>query len=229
MFISNKAKIKSFIEGDVIIFGPSIIEEKTIIGDRVTIGYPTRGKILSLEKISFEDYDKVSDGCKIGKNCIIRSNSIIYERVELGDYIETGHGVLIRENTIIGSKTKIGTYSVIDGNTKIGCNSNIQTGVYIPPGTQIGSNVFIGPYVTITNDKYPPSPKISSVIIEDEVIIGARAVIIAGVKIGRKAVIGAGAIVTKDVPPETVVIGIPARKLMSRSDYDKKQHNYLLH
>ena len=69
----------------------------------------------------------------------------------------------------------------------------------------------------------PPSGKLIGVIIEDNVIIGTRAVIKAGVTIGKNSVVGMGAVVTKDVPPDTVVTGVPAKPKYSRSEYDKKQ------
>jgi acetyltransferase-like isoleucine patch superfamily enzyme len=81
----------------------------------------------------------------------------------------------------------------------------------------------MGPYATVTNDRYPPTPKIAGVTIGDDAVIGSRAVLIAGVKIGRGSVVGAGAVVTKDVATSTVVLGIPAKKVMSREEYDKKQ------
>ncbi|MGC8937131.1 MAG: acyltransferase [Candidatus Methanomethylicaceae archaeon] len=227
MFISNRANILGMIEGDANIFGPSYVGSMSLIGDNVTIGYPVRKKILSLEKRDFESYDSVSAGSRIGESCIIRSNTIIYEEAELGDKVEIGHGALIREKTIVGEGTRIGTHSVIDGNVKIGKNNNIQTGVYLPPGTVIGSDVFLGPYVTVTNDRYPPTPKISGVTVEDGAVVGCRAVLIAGVRIGERAIVAAGAVVTKDVDPETVVLGVPARIIMSREDYDRKQKEFL--
>lgn len=227
MFVSKRAEIQCFFEGEAKIFGPSYIGSMSIIGDNVTVGYPVRKKILSLERKDLESYDSVSAGSRIGRSCIIRSNTILYEGVELGDCVETGHGVLIREGTTVGDGTRIGTHSVIDGNVKIGRNTNIQTGVYLPPGTVIGSGVFLGPYVTVTNDRYPPTPKISGVIIEDDAIIGCRAVLIAGVKIGKKAVVAAGAVVTKDVAPGAVVMGVPAKVAMRREDYDRKQKEFL--
>lgn len=227
MFISKKATIFGQIEGEARILGPSYIGNLSLIGDNVTVGYPVRRKILSLERRDFNSYDSVSAGSRIGASCLIRSNTIIYENVELGDRVETGHGVLIREGSTVGDGTRIGTHSVIDGNVKIGCNTNIQTGVYLPPGTVIGSGIFLGPYVTVTNDRYPPTPKISGVIIEDDAVVGCRSVLIAGVKIGRRAVVAAGAVVTKDVAPESVVMGVPARVTMRREDYDMKQKAFL--
>ena len=75
----------------------------------------------------------------------------------------------------------------------------------------------------MTNDPYPPSGKLVGVIIEDNAIIGSRAVIKAGVTIGKNSVVGMGAVVTKDVPPDIVVIGVPAKPKYSRSEYDNKK------
>lgn len=228
MFISKKARIEGILEGEAKILGATRIGKTTVIGEGVIVGYPTRRKVINLgSKASFEQYDKVSEGVEIGEGCIIRSGSIIYEGSKLSKGVETGHGVLIREKTIVGEGTRIGTHSVIDGNVQIGGRNNIQTGVYIPPGTKIGSNIFMGPYVTVTNDRYPPSPKVSGVTIGDNAAVGCRAVLIAGIKIGEGALIGAGAVVTKDVKPRTVVVGVPAKPVMSREEYDRKQKDYL--
>lgn len=228
MFISKMAILKGTIEGEAIILGPSRIGNMTVIGNNSIIGYPIRKKVIGLGcKTNLENYDVISEGASIGEGCIIRSSATIYENAQIGDDVETGHGVIIREKTAIGSGTRIGTYSVIDGNVKIGNKNNIQTGVYMPPGTSIGSNTFIGPYVTVTNDRYPPSPKVSGVTICDGAVIGGRAVLIAGVKIGERALVGAGAVVTRDVPPRKVVIGVPAKVIMSREEYDEKQRTYV--
>jgi len=144
----------------------------------------------------------------------------------LGDHVELGHGVVIRENTKIGSRSRVGTGTIIDGGVTIGEDVSIQSGVYIPPRVVIGNRVFIAPRVTFTNDRYPPSRRLIETIIEDEAVIGAGAVIVAGIRIGYRSVVGAGAVVTKDVPPETVVIGAPARPVMSRSEYEYKKHKY---
>lgn len=91
----------------------------------------------------------------IGKNAMIRSNSIIYNDVEIGNDFKTGHGVTIREKTSIGNDVLIGTNTVIEGHTTIGDNVSIQSNVYIPTNTIIEDYVFIGPCACFTNDKYP--------------------------------------------------------------------------
>jgi acetyltransferase-like isoleucine patch superfamily enzyme len=228
MFLSKSAKIEGTLEGNANVLGPSVIGENSLIGDGVIVGYPVQLKVLALGKqASFPAYDRVSEGSRIGSGCIIRSGTIIYEGSILGSKVETGHNVLIREKTTVGDGSRIGTNAVTDGNVWIGANCNIQTGVYLPPGTSLGSNIFMGPYVTVTNDRYPPSPKVSGVTISDGVAIGSRATLIAGVKIGKGAIVGAGAVVTKDIPDNIVVLGVPARRVMSREDYDQKQRSFL--
>ena len=103
----------------------------------------------------------------------------------------------------------------------------IEGAVYIPPLSRIGKNVFIGPAASLTNDPFPPSRKMVGVTIEDNAIIGSCAVIKAGVKIGKNSVVAMGAVVTKDVPENTVVMGIPAKEKYSREEYDKKQKDWI--
>jgi len=98
--------------------------------------------------------------------------------------------------------------------------------VYIPPLSRIGKNVFVGPSAALTNDPYPPSGKLAGVIIEDNAIIGSRAVIKAGVTIGKNSVVAMGAVVINDVPPDTVVAGVPAKPKYSRGEYNKKQSEW---
>jgi acetyltransferase-like isoleucine patch superfamily enzyme len=221
------------LEGDAIILGNSIIGSKTLIGEGCIIGYPVRKNLkailsdLKLKKVDLKVYDERSSGSRIGKNVIIRSGAIIYERATLADDVETGHHILVREDSKIGSNTRIGTNTVIDGSVEIGCNVNIQSGVYIPPGTVVEDGVFIGPYAIVTNDLYPPSPKISGVTIRKGAAIGAGSILIAGIEVGERAMVASGSIVTKNVPRNTVVKGSPAKHYLSRDEYDSKQQKYL--
>ncbi|MGB9831756.1 MAG: acyltransferase, partial [Fervidicoccus fontis] len=221
---------KSVISKDAIvregalILGSSIIGSRAFIDTGTVVGYPIRSRIKMLQEGKKGEIE--SEGATIGDNSVIRSNSIIYERVKIGKNVETGHRILIREDTEIGDNSIIGTDTVIDGRVKIGEFARIETGVYIPPYTIIGKNVFLGPRVVFTNDKYPVSKRLLGAIVEDNVAIGANATIIAGVRIGKGAVIASGAVVTKDVEPNTVVAGVPARKLMSKDEYNRKREKY---
>ena len=86
--------------------------------------------------------------------------------------------------------------------------------------------MFIGPSATLTNDPYPPSTKLAGVNIEDNVVIGARSVIKAGITVGKSSVIAMGSVVTKDIPPNNVVVGSPAKIVYSRDQYDKKMKDW---
>src|SRR5215216_3165135 len=142
---------------------------------------------------------------------------------KIGKNVKIWHFAYVGDKTIIGDNVMIGSLSHIDYNVKIGNNTRIEGAVYIPPLTIIGNNVFIGPGATFTNDPYPMSPKMIGVTVEDGAIIASRAVIKPGVNIGKNAVVGMGAVVTKDVPAETVVVGNPARIKYSRTEYDQKK------
>ncbi len=153
--------------------------------------------------------------------------NFISDKAKIGQNVKIWHYSYVGENTEIGDNVKIGSLVHIDYNVKIGANSMIEGAVYIPPLSRIGSNVFIGPAAALTNDPFPPSGKMIGVTIEDGAIIGSQAVIKAGVTIGKNSVVAMGAVVTKDVPSNTVVVGVPAKEKYSREEYDKKQKQWI--
>jgi len=152
--------------------------------------------------------------------------NFVSDKAKIGNNVKIWHYTYVGDDTEIGNNVKIGSLVHIDYNVKIGENTLIEGSVYIPPLSRIGNNVFIGPAAVLTNDPYPPSNKMVGVTIEDNVIIGSRAVIKAGVTIGKNSVVAMGAVVTKDVPENTVVVGIPAKEKYSREEYNKKQRNW---
>lgn len=158
-------------------------------------------------------YKSFSKAPIIGKNHVIRSNSIIYDDVVIGDNFRTGHNVVIRENTNIGDDVLIGTNTVIEGDCIIGNDVSIQSNVYIPTNTVIEDNVFIGPCACFTNDKYPvrvdyglQGPKLRR-----GCSIGGNTTFLSNIEVGEGAMVAAGAVVTRSVPPYYLAIGTPAR------------------
>lgn len=184
-------------------YGKNILGEGARLFEPVTLGFPSR---KYLDQTEFK-------GTTIGKNATIRSGTIIYCDVTIGDNFSTGHNVMIREDTTIGNSVAIGTSSIIEGACTLGNNVNIQSMVFIPTHTTIGNGVFIGPNSILTNDRYPPSgkPELRGPVIEDNAAVGANVTILPGVRIGQGSGIAAGSIVTKDVPPSVLAIGSPAR------------------
>lgn len=154
----------------------------------------------------------------IGSRATIRSGTIIYSDVTIGNDLRTGHNALIRENTRIGDNVLVGTGVVIDGDVRIGSNVSLQSNAYLPPKTVIESDVFVGPCVVFTNDKRMSNPQtekakplLIGAVVKSGAKIGANSVILPGVEIGEHAVVGAGSVVTKDVPAGAVVFGNPAK------------------
>jgi len=152
--------------------------------------------------------------------------NFISEKAKIGENVKIWHFSYVGDNAEIGNNVSIGSLAHIDYDVKIGENTRIEGQAYIPPLSRIGKNVFIGPAAVLTNDPYPMCNKMIGITIEDNVIIGARAVIKAGVTIGKNSVVAMGAIVTKNVPENTVVIGSPASIRYSREEYDKKQRQW---
>jgi len=228
-YISKKAKTEGFSEKGAVILGETSIGLNTLIGKNVIIGYPVEKSLRTLklpDEFDASIYDAVSRGSKIGKNCIIRSGTVIYESVELGNNVRTGHNVLIREGTTIGDETLVGSSSKLDGAVKVGKAVKIQSNAYLPHLTIIEDGVFIAPNVCFTNDPYPQSERLIGVIVERNALICANATLLAGIRIGKSAVVGAGAVVTRDVASESVVVGNPARFLMTRKEFEEKKNRW---
>jgi acetyltransferase-like isoleucine patch superfamily enzyme len=184
-------------------YGKNCIGKNALIFEQVTLGFPSRNNLTK----------KDFSGTTIGKNAIIRSGTILYCDVVIGDDFQTGHNVMIREKTRIGDRVAIGTGTVIEGHTVIGNDVSLQSMVYIPTETTIGDHVFIGPNAVLTNDRYPPTRTgdLKGPVIKNHAAIGANTTILPGVCIGESALIAAGSVVTRNVPDHMLAIGSPAR------------------
>jgi acetyltransferase-like isoleucine patch superfamily enzyme len=184
-------------------YGKNSVGKGAQIFEPVTLGFPSRDV---MGKTGFT-------GTTIGENAVIRSGTILYCDVTIGNHFQSGHNVMIREKTQIGNRVGIGTSVVIEGNTIIGDDVSLQSMVYIPTDTVIGNKVFIGPNTVLTNDRYPPTRigGLKGPQIRDGAAIGANATLLPGVRIGEGALVAAGAIVTRDVPAYKLAIGAPAK------------------
>jgi acetyltransferase-like isoleucine patch superfamily enzyme len=155
------------------------------------------------------------DSLAVGARALIRRGTIIYAGTEIGDDLETGHNVIIREQNSIGDNLSIWSNSIIDYGCQVGKNVKIHSNVYVCQFTMIEDGVFIGPSVTLTNDVHPGCPDapecMKGPILKLGSQIGAGSCVLPRVTIGEYAVIGAGSVVTKDIPPGTVACGNPAR------------------
>ena len=197
--IDNSAKI-----GKNVNIGPySIIHKNVVIGDNTEIGaYCEIGLPTNLAN---------ERPLIIGKGAVIRSHSVLYEGSTFGEHLVTGHRVTIRELTTAGDGFQIGTLGDIQGHCHIGdyvkCHSNVHIGQH----STIGNYVWIFPYVVLTNDPHPPSEVMAGVTIEDFAVIATMSIILPGVTVKKGALVGAHSSVNKDVNPDAVVAGSPAK------------------
>lgn len=203
----------SYVHETCKIYGTSHIGRNCIFLEYVILGYPTN-KILGDMRASGLGPDKYPFiGVKIGDNAVIRSSSVVYADVSIGNDLRTGHNIMVRESTTIGDGVLVGTNSVIDGGTTVGSHVSIQSNVYIPTNTIIEDNVFLGPASSLANDKYPIRVKydLKGPVLRKGASVGANATLLPGIEIGEGAMVAAGAVVTKDVPAWKLAIGSPAR------------------
>ena len=191
-----------------IIYPNVIIGDNTIIGPYCTLGEPI-GSFYKEHSARAERHD--FKNTIIGQNSIIRSHSIIYENVEIGEGYQCGHRVTIRERTSIGIICSIGTQTDIQDNVRLGNYVRVHSSVFMGQYTVIEDYVWIYPYVVLTNDRHPPVYHPRGVTIKEYAVISAASVILPGVIIGKDALVGAHSVVTKDVNDEMLVIGNPAK------------------
>lgn len=150
------------------------------------------------------------EGFSQGQYCVI------FPDVQIGAATRLGNFVLIRSNTQVGHQCVIGSYVDIEGEVTIGNHVSLQSACYITRGVIIEDDVFCGPRVTTMNDKRMSyrRPNLTFVRSAPRILraarIGGGVVLLPGVTVGENALVGSGAVVTKDVPDKAIVVGNPA-------------------
>ena len=160
---------------------------------------------------------------------------MISKDARLGNNVKIYHKELVNlYGCEIGDNTKIGSFVEIQKNVKVGKNCKIEAFAFIPEGVTLEDEVFIGPHACFTNDKIPRATttdgkikmgedwKVTKTLVKKRASIGANATIICGITIGENSIVGAGSVVTKDVPPDSIVVGNPAKVIGKVKDIIKK-------
>lgn len=209
------------------LIGDCKIGKGTLVDESAIIGHPCKSAQLSGRSLGS------SAGAYVGAHCIIRSNSVIYEGTILGDNVQTANNVIIREDVHIGNGCVFGGGAIVLAGARLGRNVRAMEQSLICEGAVVGNDVFIAPHVSFTRGRHMlgafihagrmseeeadamemryADPAGPSVIIEDDVRIGANSVILAGVRLGKGAVVAAGSVVSLDVPENHLVMGNPSR------------------
>src|SRR5215470_13630093 len=197
-------------EGTVLGEGVRVLEY-AVVGKQPSLGSKSTAKREPLPPARIGDGTVVSTGAivfagsTVGANCIVGDQSCIRERVTLADDCVLGRGSLIENDTTVGAGTRI------------------QAGAYITAYSTLEEDVFIAPCVVTTNDNYMGRTERRKAEMRGPTIrkgarVGGGAILCPGIEVGEEAFVGAGAVVTKDVPPRTVVVGSPARVLRPVSE-----------
>jgi UDP-2-acetamido-3-amino-2,3-dideoxy-glucuronate N-acetyltransferase len=161
---------------------------------------------LSAADIRIHHTAEVEPGARVGSGSIVWQFAHVRHSAVVGPECTLGRGVFVDEDVVVGDRVKVQNYALL----------------YRP--ARIGSGVFIGPGVVLTNDLHPRSVTLEGarkdmgdwaavgIVLEDGCSVGARSVVLPGIRIGRWAMVAAGAVVTRDVPPFALVAGVPARR-----------------
>ena len=175
------------------------------IDDFCIIGRPARGRAPGDEQLS------------IGDESVVRSHTVLYAGATIGRRFQSGHGVLIREDTVIGDDCSIGSGSVIEFAVRIGDNVRLHSQCFIAEYSVLEAGCWLGPRVVVTNAVYPAGPRtkqtLQPVHIKSKARVGANVTLLPGIVLGVGCLVGAGAVVTRDVADDTVVAGNPARPI----------------
>lgn len=211
-----------------------VVRDNVAIGDRCQIGdhavlgmTPTVARSSTLAKVQVPagqvDRAGLSTAAgelwlwlRLGDDCTVGPSAVLYVGSTIGEGTFIADGAQIRERCVLGRNVIIGHNATVENDCTIGDHSRIQTGAYITALTTIEDHVFIAPMVVTTNDNFMGRTEERfkhrrGAIIRRGARIGAGAVILPGVEIGQEAVVAAGSVVTRNVPPYTVVMGCPAR------------------
>ena len=231
-YISDTAKL-----GENLTLGYNvIIEDNVFIGSNVEIGH----NVIIRENVQIGDNCKILDGAILGKMPAVASMSattgaprelpplvigkavtvgagcVIYRGAEIADRVFFGDLATVREDVTIGEGTIIGRGATVENKVTIGKKTKIETNAYITAFSTIGDYCFVAPCVAFSNDNYVGRTEerkkhFGGSILRRGARIGVGSVLLPGIEIGEDALVAAGSVVTKNVPPRMIVLGAPAK------------------
>lgn len=167
----------------------------------VLVGYPAgRGRPGPLE---------------LGRGAVLRSGTVLYTGSRIGRGFTTGHGVVIREECEIGDDVSVWSGTVIDYGCRLGTGVKVHTNCYVAQYSEIEDGAFLAPGVSLANDIYPGNPLSAEAMLGPSIGAGAQlgvnVTVLPFVRVGEGCVVGAGSVVTRDLPAGTLAYGNPAR------------------
>jgi acetyltransferase-like isoleucine patch superfamily enzyme len=210
--------------GEGVRFGAHVVvHERTVIGDGCSIedhAVLGRRPRLAAHSAAWGEVEPL----ELGARARVGTAAVVFAGATIGEAAILGDQSFVRERTSIGERTVIGRGSAVDNDVSIGARVRVQTGVSLTAYTVVEDDVFVGPGVITTNDhtmaRHAPVAATPGAVLRRACRIGGGVVLTPGVEIGEEAFVAAGAVVTRDVAPRAVVMGVPARVIREVSDED---------
>jgi acetyltransferase-like isoleucine patch superfamily enzyme len=211
--------------GEDVGFGPHVtVHAGTVIGDGCVIeAGAVLGKRPRLARTSSALREQ-PDPLVLERAVTVCAGAIVFAGAYVGEGAIVGDQSFVRERARIGAGSVIGRGSAVDNDVEVGARVRVQTNVYLTAGSVVEDDVFVGPCVTTSNDdtmsRHAPDEQLRGATLRRACRVGAGAVLVPGVEVGEEAFIAAGAVVTSDVAPRAVVMGVPARAVREVGDAD---------
>jgi UDP-2-acetamido-3-amino-2,3-dideoxy-glucuronate N-acetyltransferase len=196
------------VGGNVVVHAGTVLGADVRLGDGCVIG---KAPVLGASSTTPR---RPSEPAVLGDRVAVGAGAVVLAGARLGDGCVVADQAHVRERAEIGVDTVVGRASAVDYEVKVGARVRIQTGAYITARSVVEDDVFIAPGVQLTNDPTAGRRRgedLRGAILRRACRIGGGAVLLPGVEVGEEAFVGAGAVVTRDVPAGAVVIGVPAR------------------
>jgi acetyltransferase-like isoleucine patch superfamily enzyme len=196
----------------------AVVHPGTILGEGVKVlEFAVVGKQPSLGAKSTAKRDPLPPAV-IGAGTVVSTGAVVFAGSEVGEGCIVGDQSCIRERVVLGDDCVLGRGSLIENDTTVGAGTRIQAGAYVTAYSTLEEDVFIAPCVVTTNDNFMGRTEKRKALMKGPTIrrgarVGGGAILCPGIEVGEEAFVGAGAVVTKDVPARKLVVGSPARVL----------------
>jgi acetyltransferase-like isoleucine patch superfamily enzyme len=208
----------NFEQGEGVVIYPG-----TVIGEGCRIGdYAVLGKQPALSSRSTAKREELPP-LELGPGTIVSTGAVVFAGTRIGANGIVGDQACVRERCEIGDDVVIGRGALVENDTVVGARTKIQAHAYVTAYSTLEDDVFVAPCAATTNDNFMGRTERRHALRKGPTIrrgarIGGAAVLLPGIEVGEEAFVGAGAVVIRDVPPRTVVVGNPARELREVPD-----------